>query len=107
MEVRILAYYCVLLPTINAEKRKRFLLGHLSHIEEMNRRGKIFVSGSFRDGAGDLIIYEAESIEQVKLFVLQDPLVYMHASDYEIHEWNMAVVKTPYVANEVMEGTHE
>ncbi|GKV65911.1 MULTISPECIES: YciI family protein [unclassified Sporosarcina] len=106
-EVRKIPYYSVILTTINKEKRNKFLECHNFHIDKMQENKNIYVAGSFSDEKGDLIIYEAESLDQVSLFVMQDPLVYNHASDYEVHEWNMSILKEITKSNNNLEEMYE
>jgi uncharacterized protein YciI len=84
-----LKYYSVFLPIIDSEKKKRFQSHHLDYLRKMEQEEKIFAQGQYTDEEGELVIYIAESFEQVHSFVQKDPFVVQQVSDYEIHEWDM------------------
>ncbi|MCR8634010.1 YciI family protein [Paenibacillus radicis (ex Xue et al. 2023)] len=82
-------YYAVFLPIINIEKSQQFRPQHLEFLEKGRNEGKIFASGKFSDGSGGLVIYIAESTDEVVEAVRQDPYVSSGARGYEIHEWEI------------------
>jgi uncharacterized protein len=82
-------YFAVFLSMLDKEKSDQFRPQHLDHLAKMRREGKIFANGRFLDGAGGLVIYKAESFEDVQRMVLDDPYVVHKARNYEIHEWEI------------------
>ncbi|MDF2960208.1 MAG: YCII-related protein [Paenibacillus sp.] len=82
-------YFAVFLPIINPEKSQQFRPQHLEFLEKGRNEGKIFANGKFADGSGGLVIYIAESSDEVVELVRQDPYVSSGARGYEIHEWEM------------------
>ncbi|WP_274655122.1 YciI family protein [Paenibacillus humicola] len=85
-------YFAVFLPIIDTEKSRIYRPQHLEFLENKRREGKIFANGRFTDGSGGLVIYKAESSDEVLELVRQDPYVAEGARGYEIHEWEMSPV---------------
>jgi uncharacterized protein len=86
-----LKYYAVCLPMLDKEKAARYRPEHLAYLDEKGEEGKIFAKGRFADGAGGLVIYQADSMEEVIEYAKQDPYVVHGARSYEIHEWEMVI----------------
>lgn len=82
-------YFAVFSPMLDTEKNVTFRPDHLAYLKERAEEGKVFAKGRFTDGAGGLVIYIAESYEEVEIIVKQDPYVVSGARGYEIHEWEM------------------
>jgi uncharacterized protein len=61
---------------------------HREYASGLRSAGKIVIAGPFEDGAGALIVYEAENREEAEALAANDP--YMKAgvwTKYEIHPW--------------------
>ncbi|WP_090823375.1 YciI family protein [Paenibacillus sp. yr247] len=84
-------YFVVFLPMLSPEKSVEYRPQHLEYLAKLREEGKIFANGRFLDGAGGLVIYMAESFEQVQRFVEQDPYVIYKARGFEIHEWEIVL----------------
>lgn len=84
-------YYAAFLPMMDPDKSQTYRPQHLAYLEKLGSEGKIFAKGRFPDGAGGLVIYKAESLEEVLSYVQNDPYVIQGARGYEIHEWEMKV----------------
>ncbi|MFA1821937.1 YciI family protein [Virgibacillus oceani] len=84
-------YFAVLLPMLDEEKSKRWRADHLAYLNQKAEEGKIFAKGRFTDGAGGLVIYKGEQLEEVEQLVKEDPYIIREARKYEIHEWEMTV----------------
>ncbi|MFD1706815.1 YciI family protein [Siminovitchia sediminis] len=82
-------YFAVLLPMKDEEKSKEFRPAHLEFLARMKKEKKVVMFGRFADGAGGLVIYQGESLEDIESWVKQDPYVMNEARYYEIHEWDM------------------
>lgn len=82
-------YFAVMLPMKDAEKSAKFRQEHLDYLTEQRKENRIFMYGRLVDGAGGLIIYQGESLEEVEVFAKADPYVELGARDLEIHEWAM------------------
>jgi uncharacterized protein YciI len=57
------------------EKRPLHRPAHLAHLEPLDRQGKVALAGPLTDGAGSLIVIEAESLAAVWDLVGRDPYV--------------------------------
>lgn len=57
------------------EKRPHHRPAHLAHLEPLAKQGKVILAGPFTDGAGSLIVVEAESLAAVWELVGHDPYV--------------------------------
>lgn len=82
-------YFAVILPMKDAEKSKSHRQEHLDYLKEMRDLNRIFIYGRLVDGAGGLIIYQGESLEEVTDWAENDPYVQLGARDLEIHEWDL------------------
>ncbi|QKY68769.1 YciI family protein [Lentibacillus sp. CBA3610] len=82
-------YYAVLLSMKDEEKSKELRPQHLAFLEQMRKEKKVFMNGPFTDGAGGLVIYAADNLDEAVSFLKQDPYVINGARDWEIHEWAM------------------
>ncbi|PZE21402.1 YciI family protein [Paenibacillus xerothermodurans] len=82
-------YFAVFLPMLSPDKSQEFRAQHLEFLAEKRKEGKIFANGRFVDGAGGLVIYMAETEEEVQQMVQQDPYVIQKARSFEIHEWEI------------------
>jgi hypothetical protein len=87
-----LAYYTVFLAMKNEEKNKIYRPDHLAFLEEKEKEGKIFARGPLADGSGGLVIYIADTFDEVESMVKDDPYVVQGARDYEIKEWKATTV---------------
>jgi uncharacterized protein YciI len=82
-------YFAVFLPVISVERSQQFRPMHLEFLERGRNEGWVFANGRFVDGAGGLVIYIAETMDEVLARVKQDPFVSEGARGYEIHEWEL------------------
>ena len=58
-----------------AEKRPLHRPAHLAHLEPLAQAGKVVLAGPLTDGAGRLIVVDAESLAAVWSLVGRDPYV--------------------------------
>ncbi|MCZ8511983.1 YciI family protein [Paenibacillus filicis] len=82
-------YFVVWLPMLDEEKSRVFRPEHLAYLQQQRGQGRIFANGRFTDGWGGMVIYQAESQEEVAAWAENDPYVIHGARSYEIHEWDM------------------
>lgn len=82
-------YFAAFLPMLDEEKSIQYRPEHLEYLQQKQEEGHIFAKGRFVDGAGGLVIYKAESLEEAEKMVQEDPYVQTGARRYEIHEWEM------------------
>jgi uncharacterized protein YciI len=82
-------YFAAFLPMKDPQLSQEHRQQHLDYLAQRRSEGKIFASGRFADGAGGLVIYLAETEQEVIEIVKQDPYVISGARGYEVHEWDM------------------
>ncbi|MBG9812796.1 hypothetical protein ABD68_14690 [Bacillus endophyticus] len=82
-------YFAVYLPMLDQKKSQEYRAQHLNYLEQKRQEGKIFANGRFTDGSGGLVIYQANSLEDVEQIVKQDPYIIQGERKSEIHEWEM------------------
>jgi uncharacterized protein len=85
-------YFAAFLKMLDPEKSQTLRPQHLAFLEENDREGRIFARGRFVDGAGGLVVYMAESLEEARGFAESDPYVIHGARGLEMHEWDMTSV---------------
>ena len=86
-------YFAAFLPMLDVEKSQSLRPLHLDFLAKARRQGKIFASGKFADGAGGLVIYQAESLDESAKLAQSDPYVVNGARKLELHEWDMVFEK--------------
>lgn len=79
--------YVVFLPMVDADKSAEHRPAHLEYLERRWGEGVLSAYGRFTDGWGGMLVYTADSEEQVKAWAEADPYVIHKARSYEIHEW--------------------
>ncbi|KAI9130608.1 YciI family protein [Acaryochloris sp. CCMEE 5410] len=63
----------------------RHVPAHLAYVKTLeSHQAK---TGYWRESAGGMLIFEAQSYEEAKKIVEQDPLILNHCVEYEVHEW--------------------
>jgi len=83
-------HYVVFLPMLDAEKSAEHRQAHLDYLEAKWNEGVLSAYGRFVERMGGMLVYAAESEEQVKEWAENDPYVIQKARTYEIHEWGLA-----------------
>ncbi len=63
---------------------------HREYLTGLEKRNKLVISGPFTDDKGGLLIYEADSAEEVEKMVSEDPFA-IHGVfvSWEIRPWNV------------------
>lgn len=82
-------YFAVLLRVADADVALKYRPDHVNYLQQLCKEDKIYRVGGLM-GKGGLIIYKAESIEQVEEWVHKDPFVIHGARKPEIFEWEMS-----------------
>lgn len=90
-------YFAVILPMKDADKSEKYRQDHLDFLEAQREAKRVFMYGRLVDGAGGLIIYQGNSLEDVEAFAKEDPYVRLGAREFRIHEWAM---QTDYTITE-------
>jgi uncharacterized protein YciI len=73
----------------NPEKITEVRPTHRQYLSRLKDAGKLFASGPFVDDSGALIIYEAESEEEARQLIEQDPFYAAGVfQEIELKPWN-------------------
>lgn len=86
-----LKHFAVFLPMKDAALSQQFRAQHLQFLDDRRSEGLLHANGRFVDGAGGLVIYRAQTFEEVEAWVKRDPFVAEGARGYEIHEWDIVI----------------
>jgi uncharacterized protein len=74
----------------DAEKIEAVRPLHRAYAKELSDQGKIVMAGPFRDGAGALMVYEADTLRDAEALATNDPFFKEGVwSRYEIHPWEI------------------
>ncbi|WP_088103665.1 YciI family protein [Halalkalibacter urbisdiaboli] len=73
-------------PELNDQYRPQ----HLAYLANLESEGKVHAKGPFIDGAGGMVIYEAESLQEATQLAEADPYVIEGVRRLELHEWKKA-----------------
>ena len=74
---------------LNIEKSQSLRSLHLEFLAHAQQQGQIYARGRFTDGAGGLVIYQAETLDEATKIAQSDPYVVNGARRLELHEWDM------------------
>ena len=74
---------------------------HRQYLTGLREQGKLVISGPFTDDSGGLLVYEAETSEQVDTMLREDPFatqgVYL---SWEIRPWNVVFINQDLLCGE-------
>jgi len=84
-----MAHFAAILYMQDETKNQILRPDHLAYLDELNKQGKIFAKGPFLDGAGGMVIYIADSLEEAKELAEKDPYVIEGVRRLELHEWKI------------------
>ncbi|WP_299486368.1 YciI family protein [Acaryochloris sp. IP29b_bin.137] len=65
----------------------RYVPAHLAYIKTLDAQGHHPKTGYWRESAGGMLIFQAQSYEEAQAIVQQDPLILNRCVEYELHEW--------------------
>lgn len=75
--------------------RRNDMTRHVEYVTRMRAEGKLVLGGPFADGAGGLLVYRADSIEQARQFMDADPATVEKVFDYDMHPWSVNAADLP------------
>lgn len=79
-------YFAAFLKMQDVDKNRDLRPQHLAFLDA--NAANIYARGPFKDGAGGLVIYTAETLEEAATLAGKDPYVLQGARSLEIHEWD-------------------
>lgn len=82
-------YFAAILHMEKPEINQKYRPQHLEYLDSLDKQGKIFAKGPFVDGAGGLVIYIADSLDDAKQLAEKDPYILEGVRRLELHEWGI------------------
>ena len=67
------------------------LKAHAEYVLALHDRGKLTMGGPLADGSGGLVIFAAESIEEVEVILSSDPAIVSGILAATVKEWSRIV----------------
>ncbi|MGB7414059.1 MAG: YciI family protein [Thermosynechococcaceae cyanobacterium] len=65
----------------------RYVPAHLDYVQSLVDKGHKATTGYWRNSAGGMLLFEADSLAVAEDLVKQDPLIKNCCVDYDLHEW--------------------
>ncbi|AFZ47364.1 YCII-related protein [Cyanobacterium stanieri PCC 7202] len=65
----------------------QYVPAHLEYVAKLNKLGHEAKTGYWKEAEGGMLIFKAESMEEAKTIVENDPLVRNKCVEYVIHQW--------------------
>jgi uncharacterized protein len=84
-----MAYFAAILYMQDPSRNQELRPQHLAYLEDLKTQGKIHAKGPFVDGAGGMVVYIAESLEEASKIAESDPYVREGVRRLELHEWKI------------------
>jgi uncharacterized protein len=84
-----MAYFAAILYMQDISRNQEVRPQHLAYLDEMNKQGKVHAKGPFLDGAGGMVVYIADSLEEASKIAESDPYVREGVRRLELHEWKI------------------
>lgn len=69
----------------------RYVPDHCSYVKNLVVRGYQAKTGYWGDIGGGMLLFKANSLEEAKAIVAEDPLIINNCVEYELHEWCIVV----------------
>ncbi len=65
---------------------------HKEYVKELNNLGHEATTGYWKHSEGGMLLFQADSLEEAKKIVENDPLIKNNCVEYTLHQW--CVVKS-------------
>lgn len=69
----------------------RYVPAHHKYVSQLIAGGHQAKTGYWRERGGGMLVFQADSLEEARNIVAQDPLVANNCVEYELHEWCIVV----------------
>lgn len=76
---------------VNKKTFDRYVSAHKNYVRQLIAQGRQAKTGYWGEFGGGMLIFNADSLEEAKDIVEQDPLIVNHCVTYELHEWCIVV----------------
>ena len=79
---------------------------HVEYLKDLHSQGILLMWGPFKGCRNGLLIFEANSLEEVESYILKDPFISDTGyASYLIYEWMEANKSNDYLLNECQKWT--
>ena len=72
---------------VNKAVFDQFVPAHKAYVLRLIAQGRCARTGYWRNAEGGMLLFQAESFDEAKALVEQDPLIQNQCVEYELHEW--------------------
>jgi uncharacterized protein YciI len=69
----------------------RSVPAHKAYVQCLIAKGHQARTGYWAEFGGGMLVFQADSLEEAKAIVAQDPLIQNGCVEYELHEWRIVV----------------
>ena len=69
----------------------KYVSEHKNYVRQLIAQGHDAKSGYWAEFGGGMLIFNADSLQEAKDIIAQDPLVANNCVTYELHEWCIVV----------------
>ncbi|MCC0179567.1 hypothetical protein I4641_21650 [Waterburya agarophytonicola K14] len=76
---------------VNKKTFDQYVASHKDYVRQLIAKGHQAKTGYWGELGGGMLIFSADSLQQAKDIVSQDPLVVNNCVIYELHEWCIVV----------------
>jgi uncharacterized protein YciI len=77
--------------TVDKNTFDQYVAAHKAYVRDLIAKGHQAKTGYWKELGGGMLLFEAQSLEEAKDIVAQDPLVQNNCVKYELHEWHIVV----------------
>ncbi len=67
----------------------KYVPAHKAYVQDLIAKGHRARTGYWAARGGGMLIFEADSLEEAKVIVAEDPLVKNNCVKYKLHEWRI------------------
>jgi len=76
---------------VNKKIFDRYVGDHMNYVRQLIEQGHQAKTGYWGELGGGMLVFHADSLEEAKSIVAQDPLIIHNCVTYELHEWCIVV----------------
>ena len=69
----------------------QYVPAHKAYVEGLIVKGHKARTGYWAERGGGMLLFEADSMDEAKAIVAQDPLIQNYCVKYVLHEWRLIV----------------
>ena len=76
---------------VNKKTFDQYVPKHKEYVQQLINQGHKAKTGYWAELGGGMLLFEAESLEEAKKIVANDPLIKNNCVSYELHQWEIVV----------------